>query len=139
VAYDLVADPNHLHRGGWAYAGGGAYYGVPLQNFVAWYVLGLVSFLWLGTVGRRIASHPAAPSDVPIALLCVVAYEGVLIHESLFALLIAGHRGAGALGLAVATGVVVLWRRRGARTAAFRPSSSPRGGRHQPRSGSSRG
>ena len=37
VGYDVLADPNHLHRGGWTYPGGGAYLGVPLQNFAAWF------------------------------------------------------------------------------------------------------
>ena len=105
VAYDLVADPNHVYRGGWVYTGGGAYYGVPLQNFVAWGALGFVAFLLLGSVSRP----PSPWSTRPSALLAVLAYEGVLVHESVFALLVAGHRGPGVLGLAVTAIVFALW------------------------------
>lgn len=112
VAYDLVADPNHVSRGGWAYAGGGVYYGVPLQNFVAWYALGFASLLLLAAVQLRAGSPRGAHPDLSLSGLGVVAYVGVLIHESLFALLIASHPGAGVLGLGVAAGVLAVWLRR---------------------------
>jgi putative membrane protein len=109
VVYDLVADPNHLHRGGWTYPEGGAYYGVPLQNFVAWFVLGVTSLLVLGMAQRRGGAPLPANGERPTAQLGVVAYVTVVLHESVFALLIAGHRGAGAFGLAVAGGLLALW------------------------------
>jgi menaquinone-9 beta-reductase len=112
VAYDLVADPNHIARGGWTYSGGGVYYGVPFQNFVAWYALGFAILLVLGAVQSRIDSRRGAHPDPVLSLLGVVAYVGVLVHESLFAILIASHPGAGVFGLGVAAGVLALWLRR---------------------------
>lgn len=36
VTIDLVLDPAAVALGFWSYAGGGAYYGVPLSNFAGW-------------------------------------------------------------------------------------------------------
>ena len=91
VGYDLLADPNHLHRGGWTYPGGGAYLGVPLQNFAAWFVLGVGSFLvveWLRRDSEVATRADARPSG---AALGALAYVALLVHESLYAGWIAGH------------------------------------------------
>jgi uncharacterized membrane protein len=102
LGYDVVADPNHVFRGGWAYTGGGLFYGVPLQNFVAWYAIGLVMF-W--AVRRLDFRPPAEPVGSPSLLaLGGLAYIGILLHESAFALLIARRPGTGLAGV----GLVVL-------------------------------
>jgi geranylgeranyl reductase family protein len=103
VAYDLVTDPNHVYRGGWAYPDGGAYYGIPIQNFAAWGVLGFVSFLLLELFEPRavIPSQKRGPFS-----LVVVAYVGVMLHEGFFALLVAGNRGAAAIAFAIVTMVM---------------------------------
>lgn len=63
LGYDVVADPNHVFRGGWSYTGGGLFYGVPLQNFVAWYAIGLVMFWALRRLDfRPVADLAASPS-----------------------------------------------------------------------------
>lgn len=83
VAYDLVADPNHLHRGGWVYEGGGAYHGVPLHNFLGWAALGFLSFSAIARIDRE-RSRPAASAwgeRLPIA-----AYAMLMAHEAMFAL-----------------------------------------------------
>jgi len=108
VGYDVVADPNHLHRGGWSYPGGGVYLGVPLQNFAAWFVLGLASFLVVERIRR--AGEPRPGSGA--ATLGVLAYVGLLVHESLYAGWIAGHPEASVVGLVAAATVVLVWRGR---------------------------
>jgi putative membrane protein len=47
VAWDLGLDPLMVRQGFWRFAGGGVYFGVPLSNFIGWYVAGalLVSLL----------------------------------------------------------------------------------------------
>src|SRR5262249_39085000 len=45
----------------------------------------------------------------PVAFLTILAYCGVLLHESLFALLVVGHLGPAVLGFAVAATVFALW------------------------------
>src|SRR5262249_21120596 len=99
VAYDLVADPNHVYRGGWTYAGGGAYYGVPLQNFVAWFALGFLSLLLIAAMEPLVDSPDGARPDLFLAMLGPVAYAGVLVQEGFFAILVAGHTGASPLSL----------------------------------------
>jgi geranylgeranyl reductase family protein len=113
VGYDLVADPNHVHRRGWVYAAGGAYYGVPFHNFAAWFALGFASFLLLEALRRRGEGSSRVGPNVGGAVLGLAAYEAVLVHESLYALAIAGHAGAGALGLALAGLVLGLGLRGG--------------------------
>jgi uncharacterized membrane protein len=99
LGYDVVADPNHVFRGGWSYGGGGLFYGVPLQNFVAWYAIGLVMFWGVRRLDPR--SDAGSPS---LLALGSFAYVGILLHESAFALLIARLPAAGLIGL----GLVVL-------------------------------
>ena len=45
VAFDALLDPLSVHFGIWAYAAGGAYYGVPVQNFIGWVFSGLIGSL----------------------------------------------------------------------------------------------
>jgi uncharacterized membrane protein len=96
VAYDLVADPNHLYRGSWSYPGGGAYYGIPVQNFVAWAAVGLLIFSILGLIQPQRESA-SETKELPLGL---VAYAAVMLHEGLFAMFISRHRGAGVIGFA---------------------------------------
>lgn len=103
VAYDLVADPNHLHRGGWAYQDGGAYYGVPLHNFIGWATLGFLSFCAIAWVESRRREPASAPPPGSWAeRLPVVAYATIMAHEGLFALAFPRAWLPGALALAAA-------------------------------------
>ena len=43
LAIDLVLDPGAVSLGFWTYADGGAYYGVPLANFLGWALSGSVA------------------------------------------------------------------------------------------------
>ena len=45
VMFDLLLDPVAVHLGMWSYVYGGAYYHVPLQNFLGWVFSGLVGSL----------------------------------------------------------------------------------------------
>src|SRR5204862_2391270 len=76
VAYDLVADPNHLFRGGWSYPGGGAYYGIPFQNFAAWAAFGFLIFSILGLMEARRESA----SEIKGLPLALIAYAAVMLH-----------------------------------------------------------
>lgn len=46
VAWDLGLDPLMVSKGFWSFEGGGVYYGVPVMNFVGWYLAGLL-LVWL--------------------------------------------------------------------------------------------
>lgn len=107
LGYDLVADPNHVFRGGWSYETGGFFHGVPLQNFVAWYAIGLAMFLLLqrGETSDGGTSFASPPWHVATGAL---AYVGIVAHESVFAFCVAGHIWAGTVGAALVTVTSVL-------------------------------
>jgi putative membrane protein len=106
LGYDLVADPNHVFRGGWTYAGGGFHHGVPLQNFVAWYAIGLGMFLALERwVWRADAMRPRSRAHRALA---PILYVGIVAHETAFAFGVAGLPRAGAVGAAIGAVTVVL-------------------------------
>ncbi len=110
VAYDLVADPNHVYRGAWSYFGVGQYYGIPLQNFVAWAVLGFVSFLLIGVFQRRLVTRSGTEIRLPLA---TIVFMGLTMHEGLFALFIARYRMSAMIALVTvaAIGVTALMTR----------------------------
>ncbi|MEQ1644080.1 MAG: isopentenyl-diphosphate Delta-isomerase, partial [Pyrinomonadaceae bacterium] len=53
VIFDLVLDPGAVKIGFWQYEGGGAFYGVPVSNFVGWLFSGAIAgivleiFFWI--------------------------------------------------------------------------------------------
>lgn len=105
LGYDLTADPNHVFRGGWSYDGPDFFYGVPLQNFIAWFVIGSVMFALVGRFAypRRAQVVHSAHHDRVAPLV----YVALLLHESAFAFFVSKLPGAGWLGLGVATAVLV--------------------------------
>ncbi|WP_447984561.1 carotenoid biosynthesis protein [Nitrospira sp. Nam74] len=85
---DIVIDPVALRGDRWflgqiyGYAYPGVYFGVPLENFLGWAVVGLIALSTYGIVDRKLPPLPAAPdatSDVTkrILLGCGL-YYGVL-------------------------------------------------------------
>ncbi len=83
LSYDLVADPNHLFRGGWSYTPAGFFHGVPLQNFIAWYVIGWAMFWVLDRL--RGLDAPTSPAPTRLISLAWVGYLAILVHEIAFA------------------------------------------------------
>jgi lycopene beta-cyclase len=55
VAWDLGLDPLMVQQGFWHFDGGGAYLGVPLSNFLGWYLVGLLLVALLLRVEPRLA------------------------------------------------------------------------------------
>jgi lycopene beta-cyclase len=56
VAWDLGLDPLMVDRGFWVFTAGGPYLGVPLSNFVGWYLTGTVLVWLLLRVEPRLAN-----------------------------------------------------------------------------------
>jgi putative membrane protein len=108
VAYDLVADPNHLYRGGWVYEDGGAYHGVPLHNFIGWATLGFLTFFALARLEPRLGARGRLPAPGSWAeRLPVAAYATIVAHEALFAMAFPRAWLPAALGLAAAAGALL--------------------------------
>jgi putative membrane protein len=74
TAWDLFLDPQMVGEGYWAWARRGVYRGIPLTNFVGWFVTGLGVMALL-----EVVLPPAAEStDADGALVGEYAYMGVM-------------------------------------------------------------
>jgi putative membrane protein len=74
TAWDLFLDPQMVGEGYWVWARRGAYRGIPLSNFLGWFVTGL------GVMAMLEAALPPAAesSDADGALVGEYAYMGVM-------------------------------------------------------------
>jgi lycopene beta-cyclase len=77
VAWDLGLDPLMVAKGFWAFSADGLYYGVPLSNFVGWYVSGFV-LVWV-----LIRLEPRLQRDTPKPLHLVFAIQTFLMGAGL--------------------------------------------------------
>lgn len=112
TAWDLSLDPRMVADGAWVWAAPGAlnYFGIPLSNFIGWFVTALSIYLiwvWLDRV--------PAPQRFDHAALPVVAYAIVWIGESMANLLFWGGAGVAAavfvaMGVFAAPALRRLWR-----------------------------
>jgi putative membrane protein len=59
TAWDVVMDPGQTRAGSWVWEAGGAYFGVPLQNFMGWMVTTLTIYLLVGPRPLASLSRPA--------------------------------------------------------------------------------
>jgi putative membrane protein len=70
VAMDVVLDPGAVALGFWAYAAGGAFYGVPLSNYLGWVLSAAVAVVALDRafdrerLARRLRTCPFMLDDV---------------------------------------------------------------------------
>ncbi len=89
TAWDLSLDPRMVEGGYWAWRGGGAYFGIPLSNYLGWWVTAFAIYLAWNAIGclacrqqaGRASRAPAAPRAN--ALLPVWAYILTWIGESM--------------------------------------------------------
>ncbi|MGB0112218.1 MAG: carotenoid biosynthesis protein [Ilumatobacteraceae bacterium] len=74
TAWDLFLDPQMVGEGYWRWARGGAYRGIPLSNFVGWFVTGLGVMAALDVV---LPPEPN-PADADGALIAEYTFMGVM-------------------------------------------------------------
>ena len=107
--WDLVLDPIMARFGYWTWEAGGAYFGVPLQNYVGWWLTAFIIFFTFLTLGRI----PAPEGDQwggSFNRLPVISYAVTGLMTVLVALEI-GLRGPAVVGgVAMAVWVVVGWK-----------------------------
>lgn len=103
TAWDVALDPQMVGLGFWTWPDGGAYVGIPLQNFLGWFLVGLLVFgTW--SLVRRSASTPASSATIAIGLLGPLLYAWTWIGETVAHLLF--FEGAGvAIASFVAMGI----------------------------------
>jgi uncharacterized membrane protein len=74
TAWDLFLDPQMVGEGYWVWAKRGAYRGIPLTNFLGWFVTGLGVMALL----EAVLPPTAEPTDADGALVGEYAYMGVM-------------------------------------------------------------
>lgn len=81
VLMDAVLDPGAAALGFWSWPEGGAYYGVPLSNYLGWLLSGsLAAALLLATGGWRTRPPPALLDG---ALLSMAFWTGAAVYAGL--------------------------------------------------------
>lgn len=81
TAVDLIIDPLAAGPlGYWAWAEGGAYYGIPTHNFAGWFVIGLIALAFVQLVPARRASPHVLWTGFSIVLFfTVLAVANVMV------------------------------------------------------------
>ncbi|HDQ08603.1 MAG TPA: carotenoid biosynthesis protein [Methanoculleus sp.] len=100
LAVDLVFDPAAVHAGFWAWEVPGAYYGVPLQNFIGWAVTGTCYAAIFFSAAKK---ETARDGCVPVMALAggfwtVCLWTGYLIAHGLYLPVIPGILLMGVMG-----------------------------------------
>lgn len=99
VAIDLFMDPLMVHAGNWTWRSGGLYFGVPIGNFVGWFIVTVLSTGIFRIIEYLFPRHDKKRNDI-FMLLPVLGYGGLCMILFLYALRI--HLfGLAAVGLSV--------------------------------------
>jgi uncharacterized membrane protein len=96
TAWDLVLDPVMVARGHWIWESGGAYFGIPIQNYLGWWTTSFIILFLYGLLKKHlptIESHLDLHFDRQ-AIGCY-AITGL---GSVFGALLAGLNGAAIAG-----------------------------------------
>jgi len=82
VAVDLVVDPGAVHSGFWGWAEPGAYYGVPVVNFLGWLLTG---FLYANVFYSLTGGETPIDARVSSSLFLVLCFwAGYLLINGLY-------------------------------------------------------
>ena len=103
VAWDLVMDLVMVVRGHWIWEDGGAWFGIPLQNFWGWWLTSFIVialYLWLGEKIQRV--YTQKDDRLAIILYAVMAIGTVISGIQI------GYPLAALAGF-VAMGILILW------------------------------
>jgi putative membrane protein len=108
TAWDLAMDPMMSAGGHWVWEEGGAYFGIPLQNFWGWWLTIFVTFtlfLWLARVTPE--SYPSAAKHEDRLAILSYLFTGL---GSILVDLRFGMGGAGLAGIfAMAPWIIMGW------------------------------
>lgn len=88
---DIVIDPVALQGGRWflgqiyGYPDPGVYFGVPLANFIGWFIVGLIAMVGYRIVDQGLEVLPRLPETIPVreVLFGCGLYYGVLVFNLL--------------------------------------------------------
>lgn len=87
VVFDLVIDPGAVALGLWAWSSPGAYFGVPLSNYLGWAVAGgLGALVIVAVLGPDRSRFQKIPSQLALAaLLHILFFAAVCLAHDRFA------------------------------------------------------
>lgn len=97
TAWDVVADPQMARTGLWIWDRGGDFFGVPIQNFVGWWITSFIVLILYHTVARTLPPQPISDHSPSFAMLPIIAYSGLSLS------FIIGYAGQGEGAMAVIT------------------------------------
>jgi uncharacterized membrane protein len=83
TAWDVLMDPGQARAGAWVWEAGGAYFGVPFQNFAGWMATTLTIYLLVALIFSRIRSHEMPAASRLFGGLPVIAYSLVAMDHFL--------------------------------------------------------
>ena len=87
TVWDLVVDPilsGSLNRQpAWIWESGGAYFGVPIQNYVGWLVTTFIVYVVYRAAEQRLGLRTAGPMTWRVAAMPVLAYGLMLVGDLL--------------------------------------------------------
>lgn len=109
TAWDLSLDPRMVRDGNWIWHDGGPYFGIPLSNFIGWFITALAIYLVWQVIDRRrvdTAPHPSASRTHTLWLLLpIYAYIIQWVAESMANIVFWGNP---LVGVAVLIGMGVF-------------------------------
>lgn len=65
IAFDLLLDPGAVHLGLWQWAVPGPWYGIPLSNYLGWFIMGCIGSAGLSLLARLVDQEKSL-SRVPM-------------------------------------------------------------------------
>lgn len=102
VFLDIIIDPVALQGSRWflgqiyGYREAGIHYGVPLSNYLGWWLVGFLMILALQLIDRLVGKrveHPAGVANLPLrSLIGPILYLSVLIFNLTITMMIGEHK-----------------------------------------------
>ncbi|MFW9934579.1 MAG: carotenoid biosynthesis protein [Candidatus Thorarchaeota archaeon] len=75
VVIDLIIDPILVHLGVWVWVPPGVYYGVPISNFVGWFITGVITVsIFFVLIKNRFNLKPRLPLFIALSLVLTLAF-----------------------------------------------------------------
>lgn len=95
TSIDLFMDPIQVREGAWTWINGGPYFGIPIGNFVGWFVVGFVttgifrSYTLMATIHRKYLDNLLLIPTIGYGLL-IMSFSIQAVEYQMYEVLLAG-------------------------------------------------
>jgi len=75
VSFDFFLDPLAVHAQTWVWHEDGGYFGVPLSNYLGWFIVGFICYLLFFSIRNPVSKHErhsVLKYDAALIVLCVI-------------------------------------------------------------------